>query len=245
MYFDTHTHYDWEQFNNNRKKLFQKIKDYKILNVGISLDSIRKCNIYSNENKNMYNSVGIHPMNANNLTDFNEIEKYINSKTIAIGETGIDYKFDYLDNQRILFKNHIKLAIKYKLSLIIHCRKAHSELYDILKKQTLPGVVMHCYSGDADYAKKFLELGYYFGFDGPITRSEKFDNIIKLIPIDKIVVETDAPLMPSLPYDEDTISDSTQLKYIIAKIAKIKKIDVEETTKIIYNNSLNLFKLKL
>lgn len=244
MYFDTHTHYDWEQFNN-RKNLFQKIKDYKILNIGISLESIKKCILYSSDNKNMYNSVGIHPMNANNLVDFNEIEKYINSKTIAIGETGIDYKFDYLDDQRILFKEHIKLSIKYELPLIIHCRKAHSELYDILKNETLPGAVMHCYSGNEEYAKKFLELGYYFGFDGPITRSDKFDNIIELIPIDKIVVETDAPLMPSFPYEEDSISDSTQLKYIIEKIAKIKKIDIEQATKIIYNNSLNLFKIKL
>lgn len=245
MYFDTHAHYDWAEFNETRDLLFNSLNNYKILNIGIDLESCKKSISYSKNYSNIYNSIGIHPMNAIELKIFDNLEKLITDKTIAIGETGIDYKFDNIGLQRNLFLKHIKLAQKYKLPLIIHCRKAHEELYKILSKEKLYGCVMHCYSGNETDAIKFLNLNCYFGFDGPITRSDKFDKIIELIPMDKILVETDAPLMPSFPYDDNSISDSTQLYFIIEKISKIKNIDIVSVTKIIYNNSIKFFNIDL
>ena len=155
-----------------------------------------------------------------------------------------DLKFPNLTLQKEYFLNHINLANKYNLPIIIHCRKMHNEVYEILKEnKVLKKGIMHCYSGDKEHVKKFLDLGYYFGFDGPITKSNKYDEIIEMIPIDKIVVETDAPLMVPAPLQE-TRNDSSMLNLIIKNISEIKKTDYETVKKQVFINALNIYNLK-
>ena len=245
IYFDTHTHYDWEEFDNDREALLTKLGSTTlIVNIGCNIQSCKESIAYSKKYKNMFHSLGIHPMNVENKEKLEIIENLINDKTVAIGETGLDLKFPNLTLQKEYFLKHIDLANKYNLPIIIHCRKMHNEVYEILKEnKVLKKGIMHCYSGDKEHVKKFLGLGYYFGFDGPITKSNKYDEIIEMIPIDKIVVETDAPLMVPAPLQE-TRSDSSMLNLIIKKISEIKKTDYETVKKQVFINALNIYNIK-
>ena len=183
-------------------------------------------------------------MNVNYKEDLGNIKEIINNKIVAIGETGIDYKFPNVELQKEYFIKHIDLANELNLPIVIHCRKAHDLVYNILLNNPVNKKgIMHCYSGNLEYAKKFLELGYFFGFDGPITKSDKYDEIIKFLPLDHIVVETDAPLMPPFPLDTNDRCDSSSLIYIIEKIARIKNIDINIVTKQIFFNSKKIYNI--
>lgn len=243
-YFDTHAHYDWKEFDNDRKQLFEKLEDTIIVNIGVDNKSNIETIKYTNEYKNIYGCLGLHPMNVNYKEDLGDIKKLINNKIVAIGETGIDYKFPNVELQKEYFIKHIELANELNLPIVIHCRKAHELVYNILLNNPVNKKgIMHCYSGNLEYAKKFLELGYFFGFDGPITKSDKYDEIIKFLPLDHIVVETDAPLMPPFPLDTNDRCDSSSLIYIIEKIARIKNIDINIVTKQIFFNSKKIYNI--
>lgn len=247
VFFDTHTHYDWKEFNNDRDVILNKLATNTIIvNIGCNIESCKLSLLLTNTYNNIYTSLGIHPMNVCNGELIKDLEQLFDKKVVAVGETGLDANFPNLDLQRKYFLSHIELANKYNLPIVIHCRKMHAELYDILKNNIVNKKgIMHCYSGPLEYVNKFLELGYYFGFDGPITRSEKFDEIIKQIPLNKIVVETDAPLMSPLPFDKAQRSDSTMLHYITEKISKIKNVNYAVARKQIFINSLKIYNLDI
>lgn len=244
-YFDTHTHYDWAEFDEDRKLLLKKLENTIIVNIGVNGSSNIETIKYTNEYKNVYACLGLHPMNVSTMEDLNNIKEIMNDKVVAIGETGIDYKFPNIELQKEYFIKHINLANDLNLPIVIHCRKAHEEVYNILINNPVNKKgIMHCYSGNLEYAKKFLKLGFYFGFDGPVTRDNKYDEIIKFLPLDKIIVETDAPLMPPFPLDENSRCDSSSLKYIIEKIAKVKKMDIDVVTNQIFLNSKRVYNIK-
>lgn len=245
-YIDTHAHYDWEEFKKDRDELLQKItKETIVVNIGCSLKSCKESIKYTSIFNNFYTSLGIHPMNVELNEDISELENLITNKVVAIGETGLDLKFPNINLQKEYFIKHIHLANKYNLPIIIHCRKMHKETYDILSRYTVNKKgIMHCYSGSLEDVKKFLDLGYYFGFDGPITKSDKYDEIIKFLPLDKIVVETDAPLMVPHPLNVNR-SDSSMLHLIIKKISLIKNTEYEKAKKQIFENSIKIYNIKL
>ncbi len=244
-YFDTHTHYDWAEFDKDRKSLLKKLENTIIVNIGTNNKSNMKTIQYTNEYKNIFACLGLHPMNVGAKEDLNNTKKIMNDKVVAIGETGIDYKFPNIELQKEYFIKHIKLANELNLPIVIHCRRAHKQLYNILINNPVNKKgIMHCYSGNLEYAKKFLKLGFYFGFDGPITRDNKYNEIISFLPLDKIIVETDAPLMSPYPLDENSRCDSSSLKYIIEKIAKIKNKDIDAVSHQIFLNSKRVYNIK-
>ena len=149
---------------------------------------------------------------------------------MLFGETGLDYHFDYpIELQKDYFKKHIQLANKYDLPIIIHARESHEDVKKILQENKVKkGGIMHCYSGPSEMVKDFIELGYYIGVGGPVTRYEEIQKTVKQIPLDKIVIETDAPVLPPLPFDKHARNESLYLKYIVDKIAEIKNISIEE-----------------
>lgn len=162
------------------------------------------------------------------------------------GETGLDYHFDCLKELQVeYFKKHIELANKMNLPIIIHCRDAHDDTYKILKENKVNKAgIMHCYSGNLEYAKKFLELGYYISFGGSITKRDKYDEIIKYLPLDRIVIETDAPLMSPIQLGEGARNDSRYLEYVIEKIARLKNINVDKMKKILVENACKVYNIK-
>lgn len=249
LYFDTHAHYDWKEFDEDRENLFNKFKDELcgIVNIGINCESIEKVIKYSELYSFLYFSIGVHPMEVEKNISLENIDRTLqnhkdNIKLVAIGETGLDYHFDYSkDIQKEYFIKQIELANKYSLPIIIHSRDSHEDVEKILREKPVEKCgIMHCYSGTPEMAKKFIEMGYYIGVGGPVTRYEEVQETVKITPIDRIVLETDAPVLPPEPFEKKSRNTSFNLKYIVQKIAEIKGISEEE---VIINTTKNAYRV--
>lgn len=251
-YFDTHAHYDWDEFKNDRNQLFSDFQGHLcgLVNIGINLGSIKKVIEYSKKYKYMYYSIGIHPMEAKNNISMNKIEKIVKdelkkgtSKLVAIGETGLDYHFDYPINlQKKYFIEQINLANKYNLPIIIHSRESQEDVEKILKEYPVKKAgIMHCYSGTPEISKEFIELGYYIGVGGPVTRYEEIQEMVRITPLDRIIIETDAPVLPPKPFEKHERNNSLYLKYIVKKISEIKNISEEEVVEITTKNAYKIY----
>lgn len=254
LYFDTHAHYDWKEFDKDRDILFDKFKEKicGIVNVGINYESSKKVIKYSEEHPFMYCSIGIHPMEVEKEIDIKSIEELIkenidNNKLVAIGETGLDYHFNYQkDLQEKYFIEQIKLANKFNFPMIIHSRESHGDVYKILRKYPVnKNGIMHCYSGSLEMLKKFINLGYYIGVGGPVTKYQNIQEIVKNIPIDKIVIETDSPVLPPKPFNKNIRNNSLYLEYIIKQIAIIKNLSIEQVIKYTNENACMIYEINL
>ena len=255
LYFDTHAHYDWEKFDVDRSELFDKFKKSLcgIVNIGINLESAKKVKEYADEYQYMYYSIGIHPMEVEKENSLDLIEKIFenelknrNSKLVAIGETGLDYHFNYpVELQKKYFIEQIRLANKYELPIIIHSRESQKDVEKILRENVVKKAgIMHCYSGTPEMSKKFVEMGYYLGVGGPVTRYKDVQEMVKITPIDKIVIETDSPVLPPEPFEKHSRNNSLYLKYIVKKIAEIKGVSEEDVIKNTRQNAYKVYGIK-
>lgn len=169
-----------------------------------------------------------------------------NTKSVAIGETGLDYHFDYpKDLQEKYFIEQINLANKYNLPIIIHSRESQEDVERILRDNPVKKAgIMHCYSGTPEMSKKFLEMGYYIGVGGPVTRYKDVQETVKITPIDRIVIETDAPVLPPEPFEKHSRNNSMHLKYIVSKIAELKNMSEEDVIKHTTQNAYKIYEIK-
>lgn len=249
MLIDTHCHLYPSEYKNAEVA----IKTCKETNISIILNGVDKQSNFevlklSKKYSNVYASIGYDHSVANEITeeDINLLEEQIKSnKVVAIGEIGIDYYWtkDNIEKQHILFRRMLSLATKYDLPVIVHAREAEEEVYNILKDYNLKGS-MHCYQGSIEYAKKFIELGYYIGIDGPITfkKNEMLKTLVESIGINNILVETDSPYLSPEPKRGEK-NTSLNLIYIVKKISEILNKSEEEISLITTNNAKNLFKI--
>ena len=255
LYFDTHAHYDWKEFDEDRRKLFDRFNESLcgIVNIGINLESARKVKEYANEYPYMYYSIGIHPMEVEKENSLNLIEqtfeyelKNKDSKLVAIGETGLDYHFDYpAELQKEYFIEQIRLANKYDLPIIIHSRESQEDVYNVLRENVVEKTgIMHCYSGTPEMSKKFVEMGYYLGVGGPVTRYKDVQETVRITPIDRIVIETDSPVLPPEPFEKHSRNNSLYLNYIVKKIAEIKGLSDDEVVKKTTENAYKVYGIK-
>ena len=211
-----------------------------------------------------YRAVGVHPtrVHQTKLKNRKLLEDYINSETVAIGETGLDYHYPRKEQHRVLqklwFKYQIKLADKYKLPLILHIRQANEDAIKILTKYKgkLHGGVVHCFSGAPEIAEQYLSLGFALGIGGTLLQkneaSTRLRKSVKAAPLEQLIVETDAPfVLPEFPYEGSKKSrrkvrnTSTILPLIVQEIAEIKGIDVETAERVIYSNTIGIFNLPI
>ena len=213
------------------------------------------CNVkeYADEYKYMYYSIGIHPMEVEKENSLDLIEKIFenelknkNSKLVAIGETGLDYHFNYpVELQKKYFIEQIRLANKYELPIIIHSRESQKDVEKVLRENVVKKAgIMHCYSGTPEMSKKFVEMGYYLGVGGPVTRYKDVQEMVKITPIDKIVIETDSPVLPPEPFEKHSRNNSLYLKYIVKKISEIKGVSEEDVIKNTTQNAYKVYGIK-
>lgn len=249
--FDSHAHYDDESFDEDREFLLNEIQENGVIgaiNCSSSYESVKKTCEIIKKWPFIYGAVGIHPQNADELTDkaleeFRSIIKS-NDKIVAVGEIGLDYYWDEnpsKDIQKNAFRNQMKLAKEFNLPVIIHDRDAHMDTLQILKEfPTVIGTV-HCFSGSVEFAKECLKLGYYIGITGVVTfkNSKKIIDVIKEVPIEKLLVETDCPYMSPEP-NRGKINRSDYIEFILDKIAEIKDIDKNYLNKRVNENIYNL-----
>lgn len=219
----------------------------KIILAGASLDSSKNNLILGEKYPNiLLASVGVHPQEIND-SPF-ELKKLIeenHEKIVAIGECGMDFSSEYdRDWQEKVFRIQIKLAQKYDLPLIIHARKAVDETVEILKEYKDLSGVFHCYAGGIKRIKKVLDLGenWYFGIDGNLTYELGLVDVVKNIPKDRLIIETDSPYLTPEPFRGQE-NNPNNVIYIYKKVAEIWEKSFEETEKIIDENAKRLFKI--
>lgn len=254
-FFDSHAHYNDERFEENRDELIKEIYSEgitKIVNAGYSLESSKKAIEIADNYDFMYTTAGISP---NDIDDFkeeylNEIKELAeNKKVVAIGEIGLDYHWntENKDLQKYVFISQIKIANELKLPIVIHTREAIYDTLDILKNQIKceKNGVFHCCPLNVDLVREGLKLGFYISFAGPITfkNSKNADEIIKKVPLDRILIETDSPYLSPEPL-RGKRNDSRNVKYMAQKIADVKGISLEEVARETYNNAKNIFEIK-
>ena len=257
--FDNHSHLDDEKFDEDREELIEKIKNSNVkmlISAGYSLEGSTKAVELSKKYDFIYATCGISPNDIPQTEEelwktLEEIEKLAkeNSKVRAIGEIGLDYYWEKDEKRRELqkkaFIEQIKLANKLELPIVIHTREAVMDTLDILKKNSVDKKgIFHCCPLNRELVKEGLKLGFYISFAGPVTfkNSKNADEIISMVPDDKILIETDSPYLSPEPF-RGKRNDPRNVEYVAKKIADVKGLDLEEVAEITYNNAKNIFKI--
>ncbi len=252
--YDTHAHYNDEKFEEIVEQTLEENRKcgvVKVNNIGYNIESSIKAIELSNMFEDQYAVIGIHPSDVGKCT-VKQIEELYNKKNngkiVAIGEIGLDYYWvkDNKEEQKALFIEQIDLANKLKLPIVVHSRDASLDTYTTLKEHPAKfGTLLHCFSPTEDLVRLVLENGYMVAFGGNITynRAKSFQKYMDMIPVEQILVETDAPYLPPVPL-RGTLNSSKNLPIILEKLAEYKHMDVEELSKIVYRNSLEFFNIK-
>lgn len=247
--FDTHAHYDDSRFDEDRDELLSSLSEKgvsHIVNCGCDLKSSLTTLALAEKYDFVYAALGVHAHEAEEATDsdLNEIEKlYSHPKVVAVGEIGLDYHYDFSPRERQIevFERQIKLANELDLPIIVHDREAHEDTMNLLKKYKPKGVV-HCFSGSVEMAKEILKLGMYIGMGGAVTfkNAVKPVEVTRMLPLDRLLLETDAPYMTPVPF-RGKRCDSAHIAYTAEKIAEIKSIDTQQLIDICNENGKRLF----
>lgn len=251
--FDSHSHYNNSAFSEDYDDLMQHLKDSGVgyvMNCGSSVEASRKAMEQSQMSDFMCFSAGIHPLDIEPETcdaDFDEIEKMAaDPKCKAIGEIGLDYHYDDAaepQKQKEAFIRQLDMAVKLDKPVIIHIREAMQDSLEILKmyEGKVRGVI-HCFSGSAESAKVLVKMGYYIGFTGVVTfkNARKALEAMKVVPFDRLLIETDCPYMAPEPY-RGKRCDSSMLHQVAQKIADELGKTKEEVLSQTYENAARLF----
>ncbi len=254
MIIDSHCHLDYEPMFSDLDAVIKRAKESQVKFIlTISVTDAKYNNILNIVKKfsNVYGTYGIHPHEAKNHKKLNKdtILKKISmsNKIIGIGESGLDFYYNHSDqNDQIkLFEEHIKASIQSKLPIVVHSRNAEELTYDILsnysKKDNLK-ILMHCFTGSKKFAEKLLELNAYFSASGIITfkKNEKLKETFKTIPLNKILIETDAPYLSPEPIRGKS-NEPSNLIHTAKYLANLKEIDFEDMSSKTSNNFFKLF----
>lgn len=254
MLFDTHAHYDDDQFDTDRETLLASLPEQGVglvLNPGCDLESSRKAVAYAETYPHVYAAVGIHPENIEGVElerDLPALEALAKSspKVRAIGEIGLDYYWVKEPEQRRfqaeVFRAQMRLAGRLQLPVIIHDREAHLDSLTVVEQYPAVRGVFHCYSGSVEFAQRLLDLGYLLSFTGVITykNAKKAVDVVRAVPLDRLMIETDSPYMAPVPY-RGKRNSSLYVYRMAEAIAEIKEIPLEEVIAQTTENGKRLF----
>ncbi len=257
VYFDSHCHLNDEKLYPVRAEVVARALEAGVkalLVIGYDVPSSVRAVEIANEFSCCYALIGYQPENLEGAKDsdldiFRELAK--DKKVVGIGEIGLDHHWykDPKDHaiQKEWFIKQIDLANELNLPVSIHAREAIGETLDVLQSHPLRRKgVLHCYSGSAESMKEFAKLGMYFGFDGPITykNAQEPRRCVEACPIDRLLVETDAPYLAPVPY-RGSVNESKNIPILVEKIAEIRKMDVKEVAERMNENFTRLFRVEL
>ena len=249
-FFDSHAHYNDEKFEIDRDDLLKDVYKEGITRVVCAGYNVEQSEFAVNLAKEihfMYATCGISPNDIddfvdNNLEKIEELAK--NEKVVAIGEIGLDYYWnkDNKEIQKELFIKQIEIANKLNKPIVIHTRDAWMDTIEILKEHPVEKRgVFHCCPLNQELIKEALKLGYYISFSGNVTfKNAKSEECIKLVPLDKILIETDCPYLSPEPF-RGKRNDSRKVKFVAKKVAEVKELSVEVISKITYENANKIF----
>ena len=250
-YFDTHAHYNDEKFDEDREELLKEIFNNnvtKIVCAGYNVEKSEMAVEIAGKYDFVYATCGISPNDTDDFSDDKiEMIKKLGSKNkvVAIGEIGLDYYWNKENKpkQEEFFKAQLQLAKEYDLPVLVHDREAHADTLEILKQYKPKGVV-HAFSGSVEMSEEILNLGMYLGIGGVLTfkNAKALPSVAKNAPLDRILLETDAPYLAPEPFRGKT-NHSAFIKYTAEKLAEIKQIPLNEVLTATFKNAQNLFKI--
>lgn len=251
-YFDTHAHYDDAAFDADRDALLDALQTTcLILDPGCDLQSSRRAMALAEKYPHIYAAVGYHPENCapfrrEDLALLREMAK--SERVVAIGEIGLDYYWEQNPErafQQDVFASQLALAQELALPVIVHDREAHGDCLALVRQFPSVHGVFHCFSGSAEMARELVALGWYIGFDGPLTykNARKTVEAAQEVPLDRILLETDSPYMAPVPV-RGTRNDSRNIPHIAAKLAELRGIDTQELLRLTAENGKRLFGIR-
>ncbi len=257
-YFDIHSHLNFKDYDADREQVIGRLKETSThtIVVGTDLESSEQAIELAGKYEEIYACIGIHPIkhkgqtlntNSKGLTfKFSELIKH--PKVVAVGECGLDFyhakKAEDYERQKKLFLDQIDFAVMHDKPLMIHARDAYNEILEILEplkkehKSKFRGNV-HFFVGEIDVAKRFFDIGFTISFTGVITFTREYDEVIKSVPIDMIMSETDAPFVAPAPY-RGKRNEPVFVSEVVKKIAEIRGEDEEQVRAALVNNALSM-----
>lgn len=253
MLIDSHCHLDYPDFADDRDAVIKRARAAGIglmLTISCKITEADKIIAIAEAYDDVLCSVGIHPHEAGTQSETSAaklVELALHEKVVGIGETGLDYFYEHSprEAQKVNFRHHIEAARLSKLPLIVHARDADEDTADILeaeyKKGSYPGLI-HCFTAGADLAKRVLDIGFYISISGIATfkSAQNLRDVIKTVPLDRLLVETDAPWLAPMPH-RGKRNEPAFVKHTAALVAEVKGVSVEEIEKITTENFFRLF----
>ena len=248
--FDSHAHYDDKWFDGDRDELLAALPDKGVcgvVNNAVDLKTAARAIEFAEKYDFMYAAVGFHPENLEDmprdyLDKIAELTKH--PKVVAIGETGLDYHWDIpkpLQNR--VFEEQIKLSLDLKMPLIVHDREAHGDTFDLLRKYK-PNALVHCFSGSVELMREAVKMGMYISLGGVVTfkNARHSVEVASEIPLDKLLLETDAPYMAPVPF-RGKRCDSSMIIYAAEKIAELRGMTAQEILDITCENAKRFYNI--
>ncbi len=272
MLIDTHAHINFNVYKNDGEEVVKRAlaENVWLINVGSEKDTSRRAVEYAQQyERGVFAAVGLHPGHLANVEYEEEVkgekvkfssaaevfnEQYYfylaqEPKVVAIGEIGLDYYRNPArpELQKETLLEQLGLAEKLDKSVILHCREAHEDLLKILKIWTLVGNkplrgVVHSFSGRWSQAEQYLKMGFYLGFNGIITFARDYDRVVREMPLDRLLLETDCPYLTPEPF-RGKRNEPSYVKYVAAKVAELRGVSTEEVAEITTKNARELFQL--
>ena len=249
--FDAHAHYDDSWFDEDRDELLTSLSEKGVcgvVNNAVDLKTAAKAIEFAEKYDYFYAAVGYHPENIIGIPD-DYIEKIAeltkHPKVVAIGETGLDYHWDTpKDLQKRVFEEQIKLSLDLKMPLVVHDREAHGDTFDFLRKYK-PNALVHCFSGSVELMREAVKLGCYVSLGGVVTfkNARHSIDVASEIPIDRLLLETDAPYMAPVPF-RGKRNDSSKIIFAAEKIASLRGLGVQELLDITAENAKRFYNIK-
>jgi len=252
---DTHCHLTFEQLAGDVEAVIERSIAAGVVGwvtVGTDPEQNRKAIELASKFDNMYAAVGIHPHDAKDVTAETtaELKKLAqNEKVVAIGETGLDFHYDFSkrQEQKHVFAEQLKIAAELNLPVIVHCREAFDETMEILERYGcgVKKVVFHCFGGTARQAKIVLNYGFYISFTGVVTfkNAENIRQAVKTVPLDRLMLETDCPYMSPEPMRRQKINEPALMIHTAKRLAELKEMDLADFAKVVTDTSRAFFGL--
>ncbi|MDD5328121.1 MAG: TatD family hydrolase [Phycisphaerae bacterium] len=251
---DTHCHLTFEQFGEDITPVIRRSIDAGVtgwITVGTDLADSRKAAELTERFEKMCAAVGVHPHDARTVTadTFKELRGLAqHKKIVAIGETGLDYHYNFSshEEQRKVFAEHLKIAAEMNLPAIIHCREAFDETIGVLDKfKDAKKIVFHCFSGSAEQAKIILDKGFYISFTGVVTfkNADALRDAARIVPLDRMMVETDCPFMSPEPMRKQKTNEPALMVHTARRLAELKKMNLADFAEAVTATSKTFFGL--
>lgn len=254
MLIDTHTHIDLENFKDRFDEVLKTAAEYgvgKVVIPGVEPSGFDRIVQLCEKYENVFGAAGVHPEDVNSYNDEaeNKIKELLkHPKIIAVGEIGLDYYWDksQVERQKEIFERQILIAKEVSKPILVHDREAHADSFEILKKTgaAQAGVVMHCFSGSPEFALECVKEGFYIALGGVVTfkNAKKAKEVAKVVPLDKLLLETDAPYMTPVPF-RGKENQPAYVKFVAQEIADLRGISFDEVAEATTANAQRLLKI--